>query len=202
MKTIAILIFDDMEELDAIGPYEVFGLAQTQGLDDGIEVCSVYTVAETDTLVRCKHGLSLKPHYTLDNAPTPDIVIVPGGQGAQTQESNPKILNWLQNAAKTTEIMASVCTGLRITLKAGIASGKRVTTHHNAIEDIRQNYDAADVLDDVRFVKDGNYISATGISAGIDMALWLVGQISTPAHARKVRKRLQYDPAPPYMFEV
>lgn len=198
MKTIAILLFDGVEELDAIGPYEVFGIAE-QFFDD---VCRVYTVAHSSDPVTCVNGLRLLPHHTFETAPTPDILVVPGGDGSRDQQQNRTLLDWVSKTAAAAELTASVCTGLRITLAAGPARGRRVTTHWTAIEEIRNRGDAGDVRDDLRFIKDGNYMSSSGVSAGIDMALWIVGSISTPDRARAVHRELQYEPAPPFQFDV
>ena len=98
--------------------------------------------------------------------------------------------------------MTSVCTGAMLLTAAGPAAGKRVTTHWGFIEQLRKRGEAAEVLEKVRYVRDGNVVSAAGVSAGIDMALWLVGQLYDPATARRVQHMMEYDPAPPYTAEV
>ena len=97
--------------------------------------------------------------------------------------------------------MTSVCTGSLLLHEAGFAKGRRVTTHWGFVETLRRRGDVT-VLDDVRYVRDGNVVTAAGVSAGIDMALWLVGQLRTPELARKVQRYIQYDPAPPYTADV
>ncbi|KIC45900.1 thiamine biosynthesis protein ThiJ [Ruegeria sp. ANG-S4] len=198
MKNIAILIFDGVEELDAVGPYEVFGTAATQKDD----VCNVYLVGETMDPVTCILNMKLPPHYTFEDAPKPDILIIPGGPGTRKAQHNEKLIEWVNKTAEGCEMVASVCSGARITLTSGIAKGKRITTHWGVVEELRERGEAAEVLEDVRFVRDGNYISSQGISAGIDMSLWIVGQISDPAYARLVQREIHYDPAPPYAFDV
>lgn len=198
MKNIAILIFNDVEELDAIGPYEVFGVSR-QLLSDS---CNVYLVGETDKPVTCINGLKMLPHHTFADAPQPDILLIPGGGGTRVEQNNQAVLDWVISTAQGCEIVSSVCTGARITLSSGLAKGKRITTHWSAVQELRDRNEAAEVLDDVRFVRDGNYVSSAGISAGIDMSLWLVGQIVDPSHARDVQREMQYDPAPPYTFDA
>ena len=97
--------------------------------------------------------------------------------------------------------MTSVCTGSLLLHEAGFARGRRVTTHWGFVETLRRRGDVT-VLDDVRYVRDGNLVTAAGVSAGIDMALWLVGQLHTPELARSVQRYIQYDPAPPYAAEA
>jgi len=97
--------------------------------------------------------------------------------------------------------VTSVCTGAMLLTAAGPARGKRVTTYWAFVETLRQRGEAAAVLDDVRFVRDGNVVTSAGVSAGIDMALWLVGQLYDPAFARRVQKGMEYFPAPPYTAE-
>src|SRR3546814_120652 len=98
--------------------------------------------------------------------------------------------------------VTSVCTGSMLLAAAGPARGRRITTHWGAVDLVRRRGEAAEVLDDVRYVRDGNLVTSAGVSAGIDMALWLVGEIWEPAFARKVQRQMQYDPAPPYAAAV
>ena len=98
--------------------------------------------------------------------------------------------------------MTSVCTGSLLLTAAGPARGKRVTTHWSFIETLRSRGEAAEVVEQVRFVRDGNIVSAAGVSAGIDMALWLIGQLESPAFARQIQHYIEYYPAPPYTAEV
>jgi transcriptional regulator GlxA family with amidase domain len=194
MKTIGIVLFDDAEELDVVGPYEVFGYAAGMR-DDLFRVC---TIAERDGTVRCAKGLAIVPSHSFATAPDLDIIVVPGGRGTLAQLENPAMLAWIARQASRCDWVASVCTGTRLLLAAGPAVGKRVTTHWRAVPELREQGRAAAVLDDVRFVRDGNLVTSAGVSAGIDMALWLVGQITEPDFARAVQKGIEYFPAPPY----
>jgi len=94
--------------------------------------------------------------------------------------------------------VTSVCTGAMLLTAAGPARGKRVTTHWNFVKTLRERGEASEVLDNFRYVRDGNLVTAAGVSAGIDMALWLVGQWYGPEFARGVQRYMEYDPAPPY----
>jgi transcriptional regulator GlxA family with amidase domain len=98
--------------------------------------------------------------------------------------------------------VTSVCTGALLLAAAGPARGRRVTTHWRFVPELRARGEAAEVLENIRYVRDGNVVTAAGVSAGIDMALWLVGQLHAPALARTVQRAMEYDPAPPYAAET
>ena len=199
MRNIGIVLFDGTEELDAVGPYEVLAWASREREDFG----DVFTVAEHDRPVRCVKGMRFLPDHTFETAPPLDVILVPGGVGTKEQMKNPALLKYVREQAARCEWVTSVCTGMRVMIAAGPAVGKRVTTHWASIEEIRKDGRAAEVLDGVRFVRDGNFVSSAGVSAGIDMALWLVGDIARdPAFARSVQRGIQYDPAPPYTSEA
>jgi transcriptional regulator GlxA family with amidase domain len=160
----------------------------------------VVTIAERSP-VRCAKGLRVLADHTLADAPPLDVVLVPGGQGTRREVSNRALIDWLREVGARCRWVTSVCTGSLLLHEAGFAKGRRVTTHWGFVETLRKRGDVT-VLEDVRFVRDGNVVTAAGVSAGIDMALWLVGQLRTPDLARKVQRYIQYDPAPPYTAEV
>jgi transcriptional regulator GlxA family with amidase domain len=194
--TTGILVFDDVEELDFVGPWEILTTAAALEKAD-----RVVTIAEKAGPIRCAKGLRVLPDHTFADAPRLDVVLVPGGQGTRREVSNPAVIEWLKKTGDGCRFVTSVCTGSLLLHEAGFARGKRITTHWGFVETQRQRGDVT-VLDDVRFVRDGNLITSAGISAGIDMALYLVGQLHTPELARKVQRYVQYEPAPPYTAEV
>jgi transcriptional regulator GlxA family with amidase domain len=194
--TTGILLFDDAEELDFAGPYEVLGYAAK--LTEGDRVV---TIAERPDPVCCAKGLRVVPHHTLVDAPPLDIVLVPGGQGTRREVDNPVIIDWLRRMAPTCRFVTSVCTGALLLHEAGIARGKRVTTHWTFVETLRARGDI-EVLSGPRWVRDGNLVTSAGISAGIDMTLWLVGQMHGVDVARATQRGMEYDPAPPYQADV
>jgi transcriptional regulator GlxA family with amidase domain len=125
-----------------------------------------------------------------------DILVVPGGQGTRREVLNPALLTWIATIAATAEWVTSVCTGSLLLCAAGPARGKRVTTHWAFVETLRGRHEAAEVVADCRYVRDGNLVTAAGISAGIDMALWLTGTIHGADFARIVARAMEYDPSP------
>jgi len=195
--TIGIVLFPDAEELDWAGPYEVFGMA-TKLLDGA----RVVTIAETTEPVTCFNGLRVLPDFSFADAPELDVLLVPGGQGTRKEVENPAMTDWLAKAAPRCQWVTSVCTGSLLLHGAGLTRGKRITTHWGFIEQLRERAPETTVLEKVRYVRDGNLVTAAGVSAGIDMSLWLVGQIWGVDHARGTQRFMEYDPAPPYTADV
>jgi transcriptional regulator GlxA family with amidase domain len=197
MTTIGIAIFEDAEELDFVGPWEVFTMA-AQLRDD----VRVVTLAQTLAPVRCAKGLRVLPDHAFDAAPELDVVLLPGGVGTRREVGNPLLVDWLRKLAPRCRWVTSVCTGAMLLCEAGLAEGRRVTTHWGFVESLRERYPGTEVLERVRYVRDGNLLSAAGVSAGIDMSLWLVGELWGVEAARQTQRFMEYDPAPPYAAEV
>lgn len=193
---VGIVLFDDAEELDWAGPWEVLSALSVVG------EANVFTVAERADAVRCAKGLRVLPDRTFDAVSSLDVVLVPGGQGSRVENSNPAMLDWLKRITPGCQWVTSVCTGAAILAGAGLLDGRRATTHWGYIETLRKDHPEIEVLEKIRYVRDGNVVTAAGVSAGIDMSLWLVGQIHSPAVARQVQHYIEYDPAPPYSAEV
>jgi transcriptional regulator GlxA family with amidase domain len=191
---IGILLFDDAEELDFVGPWEVFKMAR----EAKPEAFELLLVAEKDAPVRCRGGMRVLPDTTMAACGSLDVLLVPGGQGTRTEVKNEALLAWIAKVSARAEWVTSVCTGAMLLTAAGPARGKRVTTHWAFVKALRERGEAAEVLDSFRYVRDGNVVTAAGVSAGIDMALWLVGQWHGPEFARNVQRYMEYDPAPPY----
>jgi transcriptional regulator GlxA family with amidase domain len=188
--TTGVLLFDGAEELDFVGPWEVFTMARAEG-------DSVVTIAGRPGPVRCAKGMRVLPDHTFDDAPTLDVLVVPGGRGTRVEVDNPVLLDWIARVAPACTWVTSVCTGSFLLHAAGPARGKHVTTHWASIERLRELGDV-EVHEDVRHIRDGNLVTAAGVSAGIDMALWLVGELYDEDHARSTQRAMEYDPVPPY----
>jgi transcriptional regulator GlxA family with amidase domain len=127
------------------------------------------------------------------------VLLVPGGPGAMNAE--PTVTDWIAKVADQVDWVTSVCTGSILLHASGPARGRRVATHWHAEDTLEKRGDVT-VVRDARYVVDGNLVTSQGVSAGIDMSLWLVGRINGREHARAVRRYLQYEPAPPYMADV
>jgi len=193
--TVGIVLFDDCEELDWAGPWEVFSMARRDG-------DTVVTISERSDPVRCAKGLRVLTDHTFGDAPALNVVVVPGGHGSRRERSNAAMLEFLQRVAPGCAWVASVCTGVFVLHGAGIARDQPVTTHWGAIEELRTIAPDLTVLEDVRYVRHANVVTSAGVSAGIDMSLWLVGQLISVEHARMTQYAMEYNPAPPYAARV
>lgn len=196
MTSYGLLIFEGAEELDFVGPWEVFTVSSM--LREQAD--RVVLVAPGPGPVRCAKGMRVLPDYITDDHPPLDVLLIPGGQGTRREVGNPALISWISQVSASASWVTSVCTGALLLHEAGPARGRRVATHH-AFEDTLAARDAVTVVRDARYVVDGNLITSQGVSAGIDMALWLVGRIHGRDHARAVRRYIQYEPAPPYLAD-
>jgi transcriptional regulator GlxA family with amidase domain len=194
MGTIGIVLFDGLEELDAVGPWEVLAAWTRQWPDDG---WSVTTIPQNGGLVRCAKGLVLGSERSWTGAPPLDVLIQPGGMGTRRQLVDETYLDWIRARRADTPLLASVCTGSLVYAAAGLLRGRPATTHWASLDRLRQLDPSIDIRPDDRYVDDGDVITAAGVSAGIDMALHLVDRLAGTDRAREVRRYIQYDPAPP-----
>jgi transcriptional regulator GlxA family with amidase domain len=186
MKT-TILIFDGITALDAVGPYEV--LRSVPGWE-------VEFVAETRGEVRTDCGsLGLAADRALDEVGETDVLLVPGGKGNRPLLEDEEVLGWVRRLDAASTWTTSVCTGSLVLGAAGLLAGRRATGHWLYLEKLR-DYGAEPVRE--RWVEDGKLLTAAGVSAGIDMALHLVGLEAGPAAAQAVQLAIEYDPRPPF----
>jgi transcriptional regulator GlxA family with amidase domain len=184
---IAILLFDRLTALDAVGPYEVLSRLP------GANLTFVATEAgpkRTDT-----KALALVADATLAELSHPDILLVPGGPGQAEAEKDEAILDWVRTAHETTTWTTSVCTGSLVLGAAGLLEGKRATTYWLALEELAR-YGA--IPTNERVVIDGKVVTAAGVSSGIDMALTLAGEIGGADLAQLLQLGIEYDPQPPF----
>ena len=184
---VAILIFEKLTALDAIGPYEV--LRSVPGWE-------IKFVGPAKGPVRTDSGaLGLSADFSLEEVTEPDIVLVPGGEGNRPLMTDEAVLSWLRDVDRRTKWTTSVCTGSLVLGAAGLLQGKRATSHWLFREQLRE-FGAEPVEE--RFVEDGKTITAAGVSAGIDMALHLVSRETGPELAQAVQLGIEYDPQPPF----
>lgn len=193
--TTGVLLFDEAEPLDFAGPIEVYSMAKMEG-------DRVVNVAQSLDPVTAYGGMRVLPDCTFDDAPDLDVLVVPGGFGTRTEVDNGALVEWIKQTSESCTWVTSVCTGAFLLHAAGLLSGKTVTTHWGAIDELKERASDITIRDDVRYIRDGNVVTAAGVSAGIDMSLWVVGQLYNVEHARVVRRFMEYDPAPPYSAEV
>ena len=184
---IAILLFDRFTVLDAIGPYQVLS---------GIPGAETVFVAERPGPIRDEEGsLILSAQAGLPDVPHPDVIVVPGGPGQNDQMRDGPVHEWLRAADQGTTWTTSVCTGSLILAAAGLLAGRRATSHWLALDELGR-LGATPVSE--RVVFDGKYVTAAGVSSGIDMGLTLAGHLAGDRTAQAIQLMIEYDPQPPY----
>ena len=183
---IAILLYDRVTALDAVGPYEV--LCRMPGT-------TVHWVAAEPGLKRADEGLGLYADRRLDEVPHPDIVLVPGSSDPSGPLSDPATLGWVRAAHRTATWTTSVCSGSLILAAAGVLANRRATTHWIALDNLRA-LGAVPVSE--RIVTDGTVITAAGVSAGIDLALRLATMLHGESIGEALQLAVEYDPQPPF----
>jgi transcriptional regulator GlxA family with amidase domain len=191
-RTVAILLFDEVEVLDFAGPFEVF--AVTDELSDR-QFFRVVTVAPEKRAIHARNGLSVNPDHTFADCPKPDILIVPGGFGTRALLKDQAVLDWIKSVNATAGIVASVCTGSLVLGRAGLLDGLKATTHHECFDLLREHAPRATVVETDRFLDNGRILTAAGISAGLDLSLHLVARLHGAAIAEKTARYMEYHPA-------
>lgn len=183
-----IVIFNQAEELDFVGPWE---MATLWNRFAGGPECLL--VAETSAAVTCAKGMSVNPQITFADCPQLDYLLVPGGEGTRREVSNSAILSFLSAQASGTRATLSVCTGAFVLHAAGLLAGKRATTHWGSLERLRELGDV-DVLEQ-RYVQDGDIWTSAGVSAGMDMLLAFIAAMAGEEAAGRVQFGAEYYPS-------
>lgn len=193
-KQVGILIFEDIEVLDFCGPFEVFSVTRLNEdkRRDELSPFSVFLVAEARAPVVTTGGMKVLPDYDLDDCPTLDVLVVPGGWGTRKEMVNDRLLRWIGDRAAQVETLTSVCTGALLLGKAGLLEGKRATTHWRSLDWMRELFPNTTVERHLHFVEDGNLFTSAGISAGIDMALKVVSRYFGEGIARATARHMEY----------
>jgi transcriptional regulator GlxA family with amidase domain len=193
-RHIGILLFDGVEELDAVGPYEVLAAWTQQHPQDGWAVSCLSVDGHEVTGAK---NLVLGAHRSFADAPRLDVLLHPGGIGTRRLLRDEEHLDWVRAQRATVPLLTSVCTGSLVYAAAGLLAGRPATTHWASLN-LLSELDPTVVTDEhSRFVDDGDLVTSAGVSAGIDMALHLVARLESPERAREVRRYIQYDPHPP-----
>jgi transcriptional regulator GlxA family with amidase domain len=193
-KVIGIVLFDGVEELDAVGPYEVLAYWTQNHPEDGYQVI---TLSPGGEVVTCAKGLRITPDHAFETAPDLDVVLHPGGKGTRPLSRRKAHLDWVREQATTASLMTSVCTGSLVYAAAGLLKNRPATTHWASLDELTALDSTIKVDENARFVDDVDVVTSAGVSAGIDMALHLVSRLSFPDRAVEVRRGIQYDPEPP-----
>ena len=179
-------MFDEVEELDFVGPLEVFGVAARL-----VQSLEILTVSKDGRPILGRYGLRVQPGYSFTNCPPLDLLIIPGGKGAREHARYDKETLGFAKAHASKHPIASVCTGALVLAEAGILKGRKATTHHSSLDMLRQ-YADVHVLEGTRFVLDDRVATSAGVSAGIDLALELVRNNFGDKIAREVAGIIEY----------
>lgn len=189
--SVGILLFNEVEVLDFAGPFEVFSLASLP--DSKEKLFKVSTVAQTLEPIRARNGLRVLPEYDFNHSPRFDLLIVPGGYGAEEIELyNEVLIQWIKSRKDQVSVLASVCTGAFLLAQAGFLEGRRATTHWMDLDRLQKAYTGIQVLRDVKYVDEGDMITSGGISAGIDMSFYLVQKLAGKDATSYTAKRMEY----------
>jgi transcriptional regulator GlxA family with amidase domain len=184
---VAVVLYPDFTALDVVGPYEF--LAGVPGVD-------ISFVAEAaGPVVNDIGSLTMNAAHGLDDVLDPDVVVIGGGPGYAAQTTNGRLHEWLRTVDQSTTWTTSACTGSLILASAGLLEGRRATTHWGALAELT---DFGAIPSNNRVVVDGKYATAAGVSAGIDMALTLIGLMSGDEVAQTLQLQNEYAPSPPY----
>lgn len=190
-RHIGIFLFADVEELDAVGPWEVLSSWTRTWPDDGWRVVTFSARAGE---VRCAKGMTVRADHGEADRPKLDVLVYPGGQGTRPQLEDAARLDWVRRRSQDGTLMTSVCTGSLVYAAAGLLRGRPATTHWAALAHLQKLEPTVQLRPDARFVDDGDVITSAGVSAGVDMALHLVARLAGTRRAQQVRRDIQYDP--------
>lgn len=174
MLNVGIFLFSNVELLDFAGPYEVFSV--TSELND-YRFFKVFTVTEDGNEIKSVNGLKVVPDFSFDNHPSIDILVIPGGVGTRSEMNKPAVLEWVRRNYEASQFMFSVCSGARILGKLGLLDNLESVTHHEVIPELREIAPLAVIKSDQRFTDNGRILTSAGISAGIDLSLYMVEKL-------------------------
>ncbi len=192
MRKLGILLFDDVELLDFAGPYEVFAVANE--LHDH-SLFDVFTLSGDGGDIRTVHGLKLSPDYSTENSPPIDILVIPGGDGTKAVIQKQALLGWIHDTYKQSEITFSVCSGARIPAILGLLDNTEFATHHAVVDDVMAIAPKSIYRKERRFVDNGRLMTAAGISAGIDLSLYILEKLHGTRVKEQTMRYMEYQSA-------
>lgn len=184
---IAIYIYPDAEVLDFSGPFEVLSTAKRLAHLDW----NIFFVAESMDLVKARGNMLVQPHYSIDNHPPIDHLIVVGGVH-NNELTKINVIDWIREVDEHSISTNSICTGVFLLAQAGLLDGLTVTTHWEDIKDLQTHYPSLQVINNKRWVQSEKFITSGGISAGIDMSLYLLSTLTTQQLAEQTARQMEY----------
>ncbi len=191
-RLVGILLFNEVEVLDFAGPFEVFSI--TTLLESNEKPFVIKTISENGGMVMARNGLNVQTDYGFEDHPSFDIVIIPGGYGAEHIEiNNPRVIKWIQDQKSKVELTTSVCTGALLLEKAGVLDGRKATTHWMDLDRLEEEFPEVSVQRHVKFVDEGSILTSGGISAGINLSFHMIARLHGKEVALKTAKQMEYD---------
>lgn len=188
---VGILIFNEVEVLDFAGPFEVFSIASLE--NEGSKAFEISVISENPHTISARNGLKVIADRLCNEINKLDVLIIPGGYGAEKIEiHNSKLLQWIREVSTSTTITASVCTGAFLLGKAGLLNGLKATTHWMDLDDLEKYYPDITVCRNVSYTDNGHIITSAGISAGIEMSLHIVARLYGKDVALRTARRMEY----------
>jgi transcriptional regulator GlxA family with amidase domain len=191
---VGIYVFNEVEVLDFAGPFQVFSTAtrvMSSLSPSKEELFAVFMIGIDDNPIRTRGGLSINPDCSIDDHPDIDLLVIPGGDvTAELRKS--KVVSWIAGQTHNTKLIASICTGAFLLGQAGLLHGLKVTTHWQDIEELSRILPSTKVIENVRYIDQGNIITSAGISAGIDMSLHLVSRLTGEEVAVKTARQMEF----------
>ena len=184
-KRLGVLLYPGFEVLDVFGPVEMFG--NLTGVVD------VVTVAQEAGPVASAQGPSVNADYDFATCPHLDLLLVPGGIGTRAEVENPALLEWLGRRADEVEVAMTVCTGTALLARTGLLDGRRATTNKMLFHWVAENGPRVHWVKEARWVEDGKFVTSSGVSAGMDMALAVIGRIASPQVSDSLAIGTEYD---------
>ncbi len=194
VKTVGILIFNDVEVLDVAGPFEVFSMTRLDE-DKRYETTSPFRVvllSEKKAPVVAIGGLKLIPDFTFDDCPSLDLFVIPGGWGTRREVDNPVLIQKISKLSAKSSLTASICTGSSLIGRAGLLDGKKATTHWRAYNFLRESAPKAQVQENVIFTTDGSIFTSAGVASGIRLSLYLVSRFFGAQVGKKTARFLEF----------
>lgn len=184
-RTLGVVLFPDFELLDVFGPVEACGHAK--------DLFRIVVVAEHRGAVASAQGPKAVAEWAFEDCPHLDVLLVPGGMGTRREVENRVLLDWLASRAKSAELVTSVCTGAALLARAGILDGRRATSNKRAFQWVMEQGPAVTWVRQARWVDDGNVVTSSGVSAGIDMALYLIERLAGRELRERIAIGMEYD---------
>ncbi len=184
LKTLGILLFPKFETLDVFGPLQMFGM-----LTDKI---NIVMISQQKGPVKSNQGQTVNTDFSWEDAPPLDILLVPGGMGTRTEVNNQELINWISSRAASTELTLSVCTGAALLARAGVLDHHKATTNKVAFDWVMEQGPLVNWIKQARWVDDGPVITSSGISAGIDMSLYVISRLYGEQVRDEIAKKAEY----------